>query len=358
MLASKITAPRGLSSNVLCGASSSSVRQPLSGKRASSLVVYSARGHSTSGGDHLDDEASSRPHDVNKPFSAHSEIGGAEEALTYPPAHWQDMFKNMQGDPTDSWDFTDDAYVPPPANLPTNERIMRRGHIDDIWTLTDQPGIDLLHAATLHKNLDQVYVILFGVGERDTEGIYSLRAFSDETGLPQETIIVFEDEDDAMRYASLLEATMDHTPNVCSIPPPELVEFCTEHGYSCRLEPHGSLLIPPDYNVGVTDWERSMRLRDGRFAVLDEEPESGPASMGHGHGSASATAARHKVHIPPQARPAHGGGPGGRGGFSGAGAGAGGSALARYHSGGQLEAIRAQLERLLPSDDSSSAGRQ
>jgi hypothetical protein len=39
------------------------------------------------------------------------------------------------------------------------------------------------------------------------------------------------------------------------------------------MEPRGSLLIPPDYNVGVTDWERSMRLRDGRWAVLDSEPE-------------------------------------------------------------------------------------
>jgi hypothetical protein len=44
----------------------------------------------------------------------------------------------------------------------------------------------------------QVYVILFGVGERDTEGIYSLRAFG-EDGLPQETIIVFEAEEDAQR---------------------------------------------------------------------------------------------------------------------------------------------------------------
>lgn len=45
-------------------------------------------------------------------------------------------------------------------------------------------------------------------------------------------------------------------------------------GYGCRLEPQGSLLIPPDFNVGVTDWERSMRLREGRFAVLEAEPPS------------------------------------------------------------------------------------
>jgi hypothetical protein len=54
---------------------------------------------------------------------------------------------------------------------------------------------------------------------------------------------------------------MSHAPTVCSIPPSELVEFCAEAGYCCRMEPAGSLLIPPDYNVGVTDWERSKRLR-------------------------------------------------------------------------------------------------
>jgi hypothetical protein len=44
-----------------------------------------------------------------------------------------------------------------------------------------------------------VNVILFGVGERETEGIYSLRGASDD-GLPQETIIAFEDDEDAQRY--------------------------------------------------------------------------------------------------------------------------------------------------------------
>ncbi|GFH22343.1 uncharacterized protein HaLaN_19795, partial [Haematococcus lacustris] len=95
-------------------------------------------------------------------------------------------------------------------------------------------------------NLEQVYVILFGVGERESEGIYSLRAFGEE-GLPQETIIVFESQEDAS-----------------------------------RLEPQGSLLIPPDFNVGVTDWERSMRLRDGRWAVLEAEPERGAAASSRG----------------------------------------------------------------------------
>ena len=54
---------------------------------------------------------------------------------------------------------------------------------------------------------------------------------------------------------------MEHAPSVTAIEPAELMEFCAEAGYTYRLESHGSLLIPPDYNVGMTDWERSMRLR-------------------------------------------------------------------------------------------------
>ena len=54
---------------------------------------------------------------------------------------------------------------------------------------------------------------------------------------------------------------MDRAPSVCGIPPREMLPFCLDHGYQCRLEPSGSLLIPPDYNVRDTDWERARRLR-------------------------------------------------------------------------------------------------
>jgi hypothetical protein len=56
---------------------------------------------------------------------------------------------------------------------------------------------------------------------------------------------------------------MEHCPHVCSIPPTELMAFCSDSGYRCRLELEGSLLMPPDYNVHITDWERSLRLRCG-----------------------------------------------------------------------------------------------
>ena len=64
------------------------------------------------------------------------------------------------------------------------------------------------------------------------------------------------------RYAGLLEAAMSrHVPKVGPIDSKELLDFCADSGYNCRLEPSGTLLMPPEYNVGMTDWERSIRLR-------------------------------------------------------------------------------------------------
>lgn len=136
-------------------------------------------------------------------------------------------------------------------------------------------------AETISKT-DDIYVILFGVGESEMEGIYSLRATSPD-GVPVDTVVAFADETGAQRYATLLEATMDHTPHVCPIPWSEVEEFCRAWGYCCRLEPADSLLIPPEKNVCVTDWERSLRLRQGEYEVLGEENEAAfsPSSKLH-----------------------------------------------------------------------------
>lgn len=142
-------------------------------------------------------------------------------------------------------DFSSELHVPPPANLPTNGEdgnattqasnpssrptgaaaagggnlnsspltgldepeaqpslLFPPAHANrGMWQVTDQPGIDLFLAGPrVWARLQQVYVILFGVGERDTEGIYSLRAFGAD-GVAHETIISFECEEDAIRWA-------------------------------------------------------------------------------------------------------------------------------------------------------------
>jgi hypothetical protein len=76
--------------------------------------------------------------------------------------------------------------------------------LEGLWAAAMQPTrdvaspADLLGSRGLWQDMREVYVLLFGVGQKDTEGIYSLRAVS-EDGLPTETIIAFEDMDDAVR---------------------------------------------------------------------------------------------------------------------------------------------------------------
>lgn len=142
-------------------------------------------------------------------------------------------------------------------------------------------GIDLLECGNQYcQDVGEVYVLLFGVGEASTEGIYSLRSYCSDSGLHKETIICFESCEDAARFSGLLEATMPHLSTVHTIKPSELIQFCSDSGYSCRLELEGSSLTPPEFNVGVTDWERSMKLRQGQYEVLDSDPEPGLVNGG------------------------------------------------------------------------------
>lgn len=75
---------------------------------------------------------------------------------------------------------------------------------EGLWAAALQPARDIVSPADvlgsrgLWQDMREVYVLLFGVGQKDTEGIYSLRAVS-EDGLPTETIIAFENMDDAVR---------------------------------------------------------------------------------------------------------------------------------------------------------------
>ncbi|KAL6747530.1 hypothetical protein V8C86DRAFT_1309050 [Haematococcus lacustris] len=294
--------------------------------------------------------------------SRNDELGALYSRGFPSPPHWPQPQPDLTSQSSDHWELGADEAAPPRCTTPglQSDDIVGSHGADILyvprcgnWTLTDQPGVDLMQAgsqATSH--LTQVFVILFGVGERESEGIYSLRAFA-EDGLPQETIIVFESDEDASRYAGLLEATMDHCPAVCSIPPEGLRAFCMEHGYRCRLEPRGSLLIPPDFNVGVTDWERSMRLRDGCWAVLESEPELGAAAAGNPGPQVTTASLPTPTPPTPPTRPQP------NLGIAAAGVAsppptpgpAAATPLARYHpsfSEDELRALRTQLERLLP----------
>jgi len=93
----------------------------------------------------------------------------------------------------------------------------------------------------------QVYVLLFNAGT-DNEGIHSLQANG------RNTVLMFEDKDDATRFGLMLEAQDFPTPDIEAFDQAEIEEFCDEAGFDLRLIPAGSLMVPPDNKVEATAW--------------------------------------------------------------------------------------------------------
>ncbi|APB33603.1 hypothetical protein GlitD10_1283 [Gloeomargarita lithophora Alchichica-D10] len=104
-----------------------------------------------------------------------------------------------------------------------------------------------------------VYVLIYNPGT-DNEGIHSLKLQGEDT------ILMFEAEDDALRFATFLEAQDFPVPTVEAIDPEEMQLFCHQSGFHCQLVPAGALLMPPETNITNTDWQPEPPAGDG----LDE----------------------------------------------------------------------------------------
>jgi hypothetical protein len=100
----------------------------------------------------------------------------------------------------------------------------------------------------------RVYVILFNA-RTENEGIHSIQAED------QNIIMMFSEEDDAHRYAMMLEAQDLPNPTVEPIDSEEIEEFCQSANYECILVEAGMLVVPPDSNVEETDWQADGQHR-------------------------------------------------------------------------------------------------
>lgn len=109
----------------------------------------------------------------------------------------------------------------------------------------------------------QVWVLLFNANT-DNEGIYTLEIEGENI------IVAFEQEDDAIRYAGLLEAQDFLSPTVERIDSKDLEEFCEEANYELNIVPTDALLVPPERNVDKTDWDSD---RDRNFPEPEDEIE-------------------------------------------------------------------------------------
>ncbi len=123
-----------------------------------------------------------------------------------------------------------------------------------------------------------VHVLLFDPGS-DQEGIHSL-----ELG-GRTVVLLFEDPDDAERYAGLLEAQDFPVPCVEALDREELEHFCAEAGYEARFVPAGFLpstdedrllIAPPERNMDVASWKEEQAAAAIADAGGDEDPGLDP----------------------------------------------------------------------------------
>ncbi|KAK9855786.1 hypothetical protein WJX84_005674 [Apatococcus fuscideae] len=141
----------------------------------------------------------------------------------------------------------------------------------EVWSVP-RGRRDFLDGQLMWNDLNQVYVIVYAQGVNVTEGIYTIRTERpDHDGLPSDTIVAFENLEDAERYATVLAAQTRHVGKVCAMAPRELLAFCVDAGYNCRLEPQGTLLTPPEIEAPISEWERTVKLRDEQWTVQDRD---------------------------------------------------------------------------------------
>ena len=109
-------------------------------------------------------------------------------------------------------------------------------------------------------------MLLYDAGQ-DSEGIHSLELSG------QTVVLMFENRDDADRYAGLLEAQDFPTPTVEALDREEIELFCREAGYEARFVSDGFvpksdderlMLAPPSANRDVANWQEP-----------DQEPTQG-----------------------------------------------------------------------------------
>ena len=103
----------------------------------------------------------------------------------------------------------------------------------------------------------RVHVLLFDAGT-DSEGIHSL-----EIG-GRTVVLLFENPDDAERYAGLLEAQDFPVPSIEALDRVDVEAFCSEAGYEPRFIETGFLpgsdeerlfISPPESNRDVSRWK-------------------------------------------------------------------------------------------------------
>lgn len=94
----------------------------------------------------------------------------------------------------------------------------------------------------------RVFILLFNA-RTENEGIHTIRIGD------RNKVLLFESEDDATRFALMLEAQDFPAPTVEGMDAEEIKAFCQSADYDWELIEEGMLAVPPENNVEETDWQ-------------------------------------------------------------------------------------------------------
>jgi Protein of unknown function (DUF3110) len=116
----------------------------------------------------------------------------------------------------------------------------------------------------------RIFVLLFNA-RTENEGIHTLQIGD------RNIVLMFAEEDDATRFALLLEAQDFPPATIEGFDVEEIEEFCAGAGYESMLIDAETLMVPPENNVEQTDWDLDNQKpavsesldRDASSAELD-----------------------------------------------------------------------------------------
>lgn len=108
----------------------------------------------------------------------------------------------------------------------------------------------------------RVFILLFNA-KTDNPGIHTIRIGD------RNKVLMFESEDDATRFALMLEAQDFPEATVEAMDSDEIEEFCQSADYDSELIEAGMLAMPPETNVEQTDWQAEATAETEEISDLE-----------------------------------------------------------------------------------------
>ena len=111
----------------------------------------------------------------------------------------------------------------------------------------------------------RVYILLFNANTSD-EGIHTIQSGD------RDKVLMFQEEDDATRFAILLEAQDFPEPTVEAIDAEEIKMFCEKANYEWEIIESGKLAVPPEKNLEQTAWDLEKDQESSSQTSSEQEP--------------------------------------------------------------------------------------